>query len=259
MRIERLRLASRDPGALAEFYRLAFDARPLKGGVALGAEVVEIATALKPNGGDFLANETGFQHFAIVVADIDRAYRRLCDFGGWRPISRSGPERLPQSSGGAAAFKFQDFDGHPLELLQFSPNGVPAPWRARIDAAPNRLFYGIDHTALTVSDAHLSLAFYERVGFICTHRHVNAGAEQRRLDGLADVSEVRVEVLSLSPPDGARPGVELLAYRNPATISRQTENNSAAATTIVIDGGGPDALRDPDGHRLEILSPQTAA
>ena len=249
MRIERLHLLSRDPAALGDFYGAAFGARRTDFGVALGGESIEITAASSSVEADFLANETGFQHFALVVPDIGAAYARLREVGGWRPISLGGPERLPQASGGAAAFKFRDPCGHPLELLQFPANNVPAEWRRRFEAAPDCLFHGIDHTGLTVSDAEASVAFYTSVGFVCGRRHWNAGAEQRRLDGLGDAAEVKVEIVSLSPPDGARPGVELLAYFTPSPIARPAADGSAAATGMLITGGL--AARDPDGHRLE--------
>jgi len=256
MRIDRLRLLSPDLAGLVEFYRSVFGARALQSGVALGEERIEIAPAETPDRDEFAANETGFQHFAIVVADIDAAYAHLCGFGGWRPISLSGPERLPRASGRGAAFKFRDPCGHPLELLQFAPGSIPPHWGARIAAAPECLFYGIDHTALTVSDAEASRAFYARLGFECAHRHINAGAEQIHLDGLADAVDVSVEILSLSPADGARPGIELLAYREPPVVSRSAHDGAPAATCMVISGdpGQERPTRDFDGHRLEFVA-----
>jgi catechol 2,3-dioxygenase-like lactoylglutathione lyase family enzyme len=256
MRIDRLRLLSGDPAGLVEFYRSVFGAPSWETGVALGAERVEIARAEPPDRGEFAANETGFQHFAIVVADIDAAYAHLCGFGGWRPISLSGPERLPKTSGRGAAFKFRDPCGHPLELLQFAPDSVPPHWASRLDAAPDRLFHGLDHTALTVSAAEASHAFYARLGFECARRHINAGAEQRRLDGFADAVDVSVEILSLSSADGARPGIELLAYREPPVVSRSAHDGAPAATCMVISGdaGQERPVREFDGHRLEFVA-----
>jgi catechol 2,3-dioxygenase-like lactoylglutathione lyase family enzyme len=256
MRIDRLRLLSLDAAGLVGFYCSVFGADSVDSGVALGAERIEIAQAETPDRGEFAANETGFQHFAIVVADIDAAYAHLQGFGGWRPISLSGPEHLPKTSGRGAAFKFRDPCGHPLELLQFAPDSVPPHWSARFAAAPDRMFHGLDHTALTVSDAAASRAFYARLGFACAHRHINAGVEQRRLDRLADARDVSVEILSLSPADGARPGIELLAYREPPVVSRSAHDGAPAATCMVISGdaGQERLVRDLDGHRLEFVA-----
>jgi catechol 2,3-dioxygenase-like lactoylglutathione lyase family enzyme len=256
MQIDRLRLLSLDPAGLVEFYRSVLGARVLPSGVALGEERIEIAAAAAPDRDEFAANETGFQHFAIVVADIDAAYAHLRGFSGWRPISLSGPERLPEASGRGAAFKFRDPDGHPLELLQFAPGSVSAHWTARFAAAPERLFHGLDHTALTVSDAEASRAFYARLGFGCAHRHMNSGVEQRRLDGFIDAADVSVEILSLSATDGARPGIELLAYRKPTVVSRSARGGGAATTCMVIrgDAGQQHPQRDLDGHRLDFAA-----
>ena len=220
-------------------------------GCALGQEAIEIAAASSPVQADYRANETGFQHFAIVVPDIEAAYAHLSLAHGWRPISLNGPERLPQASGGAAAFKFRDPHGHPLELLQFPENNVPEIWRRRFESAPECLFQGVDHTGLTARDVSASLAFYKGLGFVCGGRQVNAGAEQRRLDGLIDAPDVRVEIVSLSPPDGAKPGVELLAYLTPTPSARPAADGAAAATEILMSGSL--AARDPDGHRLEFF------
>jgi catechol 2,3-dioxygenase-like lactoylglutathione lyase family enzyme len=254
MQIDRLRLLSLDPAGLVAFYHSVFGAGVLPSGVALGEESIEIAAAQTQARDEFAANETGFQHFAIVVADIDAAYAHLRGFSGWRPISLSGPERLPKASGRGAAFKFRDPCGHPLELLQFAPGSISAHWTARFTAAPDRLFHGLDHTALTVSDGEASRGFYARFGFERAHRHINAGAEQRRLDGFTDAADVSVEILSLSAADGARPGIELLAYHKPAVVSRSAGDGGAAATCMVISGeaGQEHSARDLDGHRLEF-------
>jgi catechol 2,3-dioxygenase-like lactoylglutathione lyase family enzyme len=256
MRIDRLRLLSLDASGLVEFYRSVLGADPLDSGVVLGEERIEIARAETPEQAEFAANETGFQHFAIVVADVDAAYAYLRGVGGWRPISLGGPERLPKTSGRGVAFKFRDPCGHPLELLQFAPGSVSPQWGARFAAAPDRLFHGLDHTALTVRDAEASRAFYARLGFECAHRHTNAGAEQRRLDGLAHARDVSVEILSLSPADGARPGIELLAYREPPVVSRGAHDGAPAATCMAISGDASQELpvSDLDGHRLEFVA-----
>jgi catechol 2,3-dioxygenase-like lactoylglutathione lyase family enzyme len=251
MQIQSLRLAAHDVAALRSFYATAFDAQPQESGVMLGEERIGIVAAQTAAERLFAGNETGFQHFAIVVADIDAAFARLTQHGGWRPISLAGPERLPEASGGAAAFKFRDPSGHPLELLQFPDHGIPALWRARFDASPDRMFHGLDHTALTGRDAEVSLSFYEQMGFVCSHRQINAGAEQRRLDGLADAPEVKVEILSLSPGDGARPGIELLAYIEPPAMALSAADGSQAATAMVFSEVLLPPARDPDGHRLE--------
>lgn len=259
MRIDRLRLLSPAPLALIEFYRRVFGAQAGHLGVVLGDERIEIEPCPGEGADLFLANETGFQHFGIVVADMDAAFSHLGGCQGWRPISLAGPERLPKASGGATAFKFRDCDGHPLELLQFAPEAVPPVWSARFAAAPGRLFHGVDHSALTVRDGEASGEFFLRLGFACRHREVNVGPEQARLDGFAGLYDARVAILSLSPPDGARPGVELLEYRQPMTVARAADDGSRSATRLVIAGANGEwrPQRDLDGHRLGYAPERT--
>jgi catechol 2,3-dioxygenase-like lactoylglutathione lyase family enzyme len=252
MSIARLKVLSADPLALRDFYLRAFDAREAAGGCVLGAQRIEIAVAADPQPDLFLGNETGFQHFALVVAEMGRAYARLAACAGWRPISLAGPERLPQASGGATAFKFRDPEGRPLELLQFSPDAIPAVWRARFEADPQRVFHGVDHTGITIRDVEKSAEFWAAVGLNVAHRQLNQGQEQARLDGFSATASAEVEIVSLSPPGGLRPGVEMLCYRRPPTATRAASDESIAATTVIISGTQPQGVgdRDPDGHRL---------
>jgi catechol 2,3-dioxygenase-like lactoylglutathione lyase family enzyme len=252
MSIARFKLRSADPAALLRFYAEAFGALPLADGFGLGEERVEIAPAADPRPDAFLANETGFQHFAIVVADMAQAYARLCDVAGWRLISLAGPVRLPEASGGATAFKFRDPEEHPLELIEFAADAVPAFWRARFDAEPSRVFHGIDHSAITVRDIEASARFWGSAGFGVGRRRWNRGGEQALLDGFADSAEV--EIVSVTPLSGGRPGIELLGYRTPHTVIRASADNSVAATAVVLSGVAPSG-RDPDGHRIESDQP----
>jgi catechol 2,3-dioxygenase-like lactoylglutathione lyase family enzyme len=256
MSIAALKLLSADPATLRRFYCRTFGASEFAGGCVLGEERIEIAPAADPRPDLFRSNETGFQHFALVVADMGRAYAGICAWTDWRPISLAGPERLPASSGGATAFKFRDPEGHPLELLQFAADAVPALWRARFDAEPRRMVFGIDHTGIAVHDIEASVRLWSSVGLIATHRQRNRGQEQARLDGFADAGGADVEIVALSPSSGVRPGVELLGYRRPPATIRAAADASTAATAIVL-ASPPPAPRDLDGHRIEFRSAPT--
>ena len=172
-----------------------------------------------------------FQHIAIVVNDMTDAYQRVMANPRFRPISRHGPVQLPEESGGVAAFKFRDHDGHPLELLAFPPGRIPPAWRGTNGASP---FLGIDHTAVAVSHLTSSTRFFSSVfGFTIGTRTENRGPEQAALD---DVEDVHVSVTRLAP-DLPAPRLELLRYhvgprrRNPGRHSQQRHRG--------------DALRDP--------------
>jgi catechol 2,3-dioxygenase-like lactoylglutathione lyase family enzyme len=224
----------------------------------LGREAVDILqfdTPGRPYPHPLSPDDTAFQHFAIVVSDMDLALRELRRTPGWVPISIGGPQRLPPGSGGVTAFKFQDPDGHPLELLAFPEHTVPAHWSER---SRDGVFLGIDHSAISVRDTAISTAFYQAVGFGVTAQTFNRGAEQARLDGVPD-PQVEVTALSL---DGSTPHLELLCYRSELRPPRQAlASNDVAATRIAlaVNGLAHDAAAaqplviDPDGHHLLIV------
>jgi len=271
--ILRVSLTSADPTGLAAFYRdvLGFsDAgvvrQPaseygLDGGQAtahrlrLGAQEIELVGFDFP-GAPYPATRTShdavFQHMALITPDMNAALARLRTGGGWSPVSHDGvPVQLPASSGGATAFKFRDPEGHPLEILQFPPDAVPPVWQAR-KATP---LLGIDHTAIAVTDAPQSRAFYEPLGFSVSAHSLNRGPEQDRLDA-ADA--VDVAVYGLAPPQ-TTPHLELLAYARPALRAGHARPNDVACTRTVLhaaNGVVPpgDRLRhDPDGHTILLV------
>ena len=230
---------------------------------ALGADQVQqvvlrrggqtlVLQAFHPQGAgyplDAAACDQVFQHFALPVPDMAAAYARLAPFAS-TPISSGGPQRLPQASGGAVAFKFRDPDGHPLELIQF-PDGHGD---------------GIDHSAIAVADAERSIAFYRHeLGLRVAARQTNRGEEQDRLDGLG---RAVVDVVGLAP-EQATPHVELLGYQSPpGRPAPRTRPCDIAATRLVLEVAElPDAavvladgtqvlmIRDPDAHLLVLVT-----
>ena len=228
--------------------------------LGLGDEIVELLRFDRPGRPypvTHASTDLCFQHFAIVVTDIQAAYQRLCSVEGWSAISTDGPQKLPVSSGGVTAFKFRDPDGHPLELLAFEVGKAPERWRAqsKID-----LFLGIDHSAISVSDSARSVAFYEKLGLRTASRTLNIGIEQERLDAVVGA---QVEVTALEPKL-ATPHLELLCYRSAGRGKEiALRSNDIAATRLVFeaDGGSSEeaidsqALIDPDGHYLVIVAP----
>jgi catechol 2,3-dioxygenase-like lactoylglutathione lyase family enzyme len=200
-----------------------------------------------------LSNDLLFQHLAIVVSDIDDAYAGLSSCNGWQPISLNGPQLLPPSNGGVRAFKFRDRDGHPLELIWFPPGQGRPVWR---EVAPDKLFLGIDHSGLSVALAARSLEFYWALGFQVTHRSLNRGPAQSRLDGLANA---RAEIIGLRAPYSAGMGLELLAYDPPGRALGVTDANDVLTDWVTLaigalPGDTPRAIRDPDGHRLMLVA-----
>ena len=207
----------------------------------LGRERIELLefteTAGRPYPLGSTSTDLWFQHVAIVVTDMRRAYLRVMANRRFRPISRQGPVRLPGESGGVTAFKFRDQDGHPLELLAFPAGDVPEPWRT---GHGNGSFVGVDHTAIAVSDSARSARFFGSVfGFSTAGRTENRGPEQADLD---DVDDVHVSVTRLAP-DLPAPRMELLDYhvgpRLP--IPPDTASSDIVATHSVVRVASLDA------------------
>ena len=274
MKLVRFGLVSQASIPLATFYERAFGFRP--GGAAqltppqaqrrtgiadhvlsrrlcLGnqtVELLEFERAGRSMPSNSPASDLIFQHLAIVVADMARAYARLSSVEGWTAISSVGPRRLPPSSGGATAFKFRDPEGHPLELLAFAPGRVPPAWAT---ATGDDVCLGIDHTAIGVADTARSSAFYARLGLRQATQTLNEGPEQAALDGL---TRPIVEVTALMESE-APPHVELLCYQSAARgLPARVAANDVAATRMIYGSSGgdeaPGALVDPDGHHLSI-------
>lgn len=269
VRVARVVLNAPDAAALARFYvdGLGFaraDGVESPGALSLGGTRLDIVDA---NGAAYPADVPGwsplFQHFAIVVRDIDAAMRVLEAATGWSPISTAGPERLPANTGGVTAFKFRDPIGHPLELLFIPVEKTPA-------RGP---FVRIGHSAISVADVARSIAFYEAFGFRVANRSSNVGIEQQRLDAIAHAA-VDVVALAAGPPGS--PCIELLGYRGDHDRSGLAPAgvDAVASTRLVLEVGPATLtaigarlsdrvvqrsmntllLRDPDGHLLQFVA-----
>src|SRR5258708_13718167 len=93
----------------------------------LGDEFIELTEYLAPKGRpipvDSRSNDRWFQHIAIIVSDMDKAYSRLRQ--NKVEHASSGPQRLPdwnKNAAGISAFYFNHPDEHPVKLLQFPPS-----------------------------------------------------------------------------------------------------------------------------------------
>ena len=266
-------------GEVYEQLRNVFPIRMRVVRLQLGHEFLELTEYLAPRGrpapADARSNDRWFQHVAIVVRDMDRAYQWLHD----QRVTHVSPEpqRLPDwnpKAGGIRAFYFRDPDGHPLELIWFPPGRGDPRWQQPTD----QLFLGIDHTAIAVGDTKKSLAFYrDRLGFRVAGGSENSGPEQERLNA---VRGAHLRITSLRTADG--PGIEFLEYLAPRNGRPFPADERASdlvhwqTRLIVRDGvalesvgsGHPVAIpghelgfargvtvRDPDGHSLEVVEP----
>jgi catechol 2,3-dioxygenase-like lactoylglutathione lyase family enzyme len=252
----------------------------------LGGEFIELTEYLAPRGrpapSDQRSNDLWFQHIAIVVSDMDAAYRWLRSYKVRH--ASSSPQRLPdwnKNAAGIQAFYFRDPDGHPLEVIAFPPGKGDAKWRRLSDG---KLFLGIDHTAITVSDTTASLKFYrDTLGLHVAGESDNYGVEQEHLN---NVFGAHLRITSLRAATG--PGVEFLEYVAPRDgraypsgekpndlVHWQTRMRSVDAVTAadrllhtgriwissgVVKLNDREAgirksiiVRDPDGHAVEIV------
>jgi len=188
-----------------------FGARTRTVRLRLGRECLDVIEYLAPRGrpapADARNNDRWFQHVAIVVSDMDRAYAALR--AARVEHASTGPQRLPDwnpNTGGIRAFYFRDPDRHVLEVLQFPAGKGDARWHAAAG-----LFLGIDHTAIVVGDTEESLRFYrDALGLRVAGTSENWGTEQEHLN---NVFGARLRITTLR--SGSGPGVELLEYLAP--------------------------------------------
>jgi catechol 2,3-dioxygenase-like lactoylglutathione lyase family enzyme len=211
---------------------------------------------------------------------MGRAYARLREHKVQH--ASTGPQKLPEwnhNAAGIEAFYFRDPDGHYLEVLAFPPDKGLAKWHI----AGDRLFLGIDHTAIVISDTEASLAFYRDVlGMRVAGESENSGTEQEHLN---NVFGARLRITALRADAG--PGVELLQYLAPGDgrpyppeekandlIHWQTRFLGSSAddaaqdfrkfrstfvSTGIVELSAPRAqfrksviVRDPDGHAVQF-------
>jgi catechol 2,3-dioxygenase-like lactoylglutathione lyase family enzyme len=251
----------------------------------LGDECIELSEYLTPKGRpiplDTRSNDGWFQHIAIIVRDMDRAYQWLRQHKVQH--ASSAPQRLPDwnpNAAGIQAFYFKDPDGHSLEILQF-PQGKGDPkWHRPTE----QLFLGIDHTAIVVANTDTSLTFYrDLLGLKIAGESENYGTEQEHLN---NVFGARLRITSLRAVEG--PGIELLEYiaprdgrpfpknarandllhwqtrlvtRNVEAASQQVQTGAYRFVSPGVVALPPNPLgfqtaflvRDPDGHVMQLV------
>lgn len=259
----------------------------------LGDERIQLTQFVTPAGrpipSDSRSFDHWFQHIAIVVSDMDRAYEQL-RAARVKHVS-TAPQTLPAwnpDAGGIKAFYFRDPEDHVLEVIWFPPGKGDPKWQQRAagilpavasdstgtsrsrsasEDAGSTLFLGIDHTAIVVSDTDRSIAFYrDQLGLRVAGGAENWGVEQEHLNL---VFGARLRITALRAERG--PGIEFLEYLTPPGgrgLPADAKVNDLLAWRVHLNGAATDPqaipwnpigktgaaslVRDPDGHLLEI-------
>jgi catechol 2,3-dioxygenase-like lactoylglutathione lyase family enzyme len=272
----------------AEYEKLAglFGLRIRVARLQLGDEIIELTDYLTAGGRsiseDARSNDLSFQHIAIVVSDMDKAYRQLRK--SKVTFISTAPQTLPLSNTAAAgikAFYFLDPDRHNLELIYFPAGKGQPKWQIN----QNKVFLGIDHTAIGISNTESSLHFYSGLlGFERKGESFNNGTEQEHLNNVEGAS---LHITGLRTLKG--PGIEFLQYLKPGTgrsypadtraddiwywqtvivvadvesLYRKLKNTSSvfvSPTPIELKNSNgliikAFVVRDPDGHAVMVRS-----
>jgi catechol 2,3-dioxygenase-like lactoylglutathione lyase family enzyme len=251
----------------------------------LGDEVLELKEYLTPRGRpisvDSRSNDRWFQHIAIIVSDMDRAYAHL-RANKVRHAS-TGPQTLPSyitAAAGIKAFYFKDFDDHVLEILSFPPDKGLTKWHKL--GKSGRLFLGIDHTAIVVGDTAKSTQFYGGVlGLTVAGSSDNYGPEQEHLNNVNGARlhitglqtkepGIAVEFLEYKAPTNGRPypsdsnANDLWHWQTTFATADIVSTLSAYKPAFVSDGivsiadtrltyARESLIRDPDGHAVRLV------
>jgi catechol 2,3-dioxygenase-like lactoylglutathione lyase family enzyme len=203
----------------------------------LGDEFIELNDYLTTGGRsipeDAKSNDLFFQHIAIVVSDMDKAFRQVKRYNV--EFVSTAPQTLPKSIPGAEgirAFYFHDPDNHNLELIYFPKGKGQEKWQHN----NGKVFLGIDHTAIGVSSTESSHKFYnELLGIERKGDSWNKGVEQEHLNNVEGAS---LHITGYRAANG--PGIEFLQYLNPGPgkaypADSRTDDIWHWQTTLIVD------------------------
>ncbi len=225
----------------------------------LGEESIELTEYLTPKGrpipADLRPNDRVFQHIAIIVSDMSAAYQRLRQHRVEHASTE--PQILPEwnvNAAGIGAFYFRDPDRHFLEVLHFPAGKGLDRWHRG-----DRLFLGVDHTAIVVDDTDGALKLYrDALGMQVAGASENYDTEQEHLN---NVFGARLRITSLRAVEG--PGIELLEYLaprdgRPAPVDLHANDVAHWQTTLITNE--PERINDLLRLRLfSLVSPNVVA
>ena len=236
--IDKVTITVSDVDKVKHFYEDAFGAKEIQTNVFKGREMealfsindptCEVKTSLMQIGKEYVelqsfkgkttkpalipedskSNDLWFQHIAIVVPDMEKAFevihRKMAVF-----VSTS-QQTLPNyitAAAGISAFYFRDPDGHNIEIIHF-PSGKGNPkWQSDTTST----FEGIDHTAIGIKNTDDAYTFYRDIlGMTIGGHSENYGTEQEHLN---QVFGARLWITGMKAPEGI--GIEFLQYLAP--------------------------------------------
>ncbi len=236
--VEKVTITVSDVDKVKAFYIDAFSAKEIKSSIFTKNELgalyniydasTEVKTVLLQIGNEFVelqsfkgknipsapipedskSNDLWFQHIAIVVPNMQKAYEVIAK--KMAVYVSTAPQTLPAylpAAAGISAFYFRDPDGHNLEIIHF-PMGKGNPkWQADTTVT----FAGIDHTAIAVSNTDTQYKFYKDIlGMNIGGHSENYGTEQEHLN---QVFGARLWITGMQAPKGF--GIEFLQYLAP--------------------------------------------
>ena len=181
--------------------------------VSLGEELIELIDFLAPEGRTIpVDSRSNDEWFSTSRSSSAIWTQRTRIFSHDVAHASPSPQRLPdwnKNAGGIEAFYFRDPDGNHLEILEFPADKGDPRWHQPTD----RLFLGIDHTAIVVRDTEEALRFYrDGLGMTVRGRSENYGIEQERLN---NVFGARLRITAVSASSGL--AIEFLEYLSPGT------------------------------------------
>jgi catechol 2,3-dioxygenase-like lactoylglutathione lyase family enzyme len=249
----------------------------------LGDEFIELTDYLTSGGRsipeDQRSNDLFFQHIAIVVSNMDKAYQHLKEYNV--EYVSTEPQTLPKSipaAAGIKAFYFHDPDNHNLELIYFPEGKGQEKWQSGHIRSNGNIFLGIDHTAIGVSNTENSHRFYsDLLGIDRKGDSWNKGMEQEHLNNVEGAS---LHITGYRAAEG--PGIEFLQYITPGPgkpfpADSRTDDIWHWQTTLIVNNADDlykkfkalnanfvskqlvknastksFIVRDPDGHAVFI-------
>lgn len=167
----------------------------------------------RPVPADSHSNDAWFQHIAIVVSDMEKAYGRVraANVVHVSTAPQTLPDYIPAAAG-ISAFYFRDPDGHNLELIHFPAGKGNPKWQSQSPITNYQSpFLGIDHTAIGIEDTDHSYTFWrDALGLEVGGHSENYGTEQEHLN---QIFGARLYITGLHAREGF--GVEFLDYIAP--------------------------------------------